>query len=252
MTRTAIITGGAQGIGRGTADYLLDRDWHVAVLDTDREALEEFAATDLGDRLLCLQCDAGKESDVREAFEAIAEWNENPLALLVNNAGIADPYSGPVEELELEDWQKWIDASLTAAFLCTRSAVPALREAKGAIVNIGSTRASMSEPECEAYAAAKGGIAALTHALAISLGPDIRVNCIQPGWIETGPLQKSSEKRAPDHREIDHEQHPVGRIGEARDIAAAIAYLAGEEAGFVTGQVLDIDGGMTRKMIYEH
>ncbi len=252
MTKTAVITGGAQGIGRGTAEYLLDRDWHVALLDTDGKALEEVAGTDLGDRLLCLQGDASKEKDVKDAFEAIAEWNEHPLSLLVNNAGISDPYSGPIEELELQDWQKWIDASLTSAFLCTRTAVPALRKAKGAIVNIGSTRASMSEPECEAYAAAKGGIAALTHALAISLGPDIRVNCIQPGWIETGQWQKSSDKEAPEHRDIDHEQHPVGRIGKVGDIAAAIAYLANEESSFVTGQTLNVDGGMTRKMIYEH
>ncbi len=252
MTRTAIITGGAQGIGRGCAEHLLQTGWHVAVLDLDTDALGELGNTQPDDRLLGVHCDAGDENAVKKAFGRIETWRSAPLALLVNNAGIADPYSGPVEKLALNDWQKWIDASLTAAFLCTRAAVPALREAKGAIVNIASTRAVMSEPDCEAYAAAKGGLVALTHALAISLGPDIRVNCIQPGWIETSPWQKSSQRSEADHRKVDRQQHPAGRVGEVRDIAAAVAYLASGDASFITGQVLTIDGGMTRKMIYAH
>ena len=111
---------------------------------------------------------------------------------------------------------------------------------KGAsIVNMVSTRAFMSEPETEAYAASKGGLVSLTHALAVSLGPDIRVNAIAPGWITNDT----------DLRDKDHEQHPVGRVGNPGDIADAVAYLA--KAGFVTGQVLVVDGGMTKKMIYE-
>ncbi|MFN4186336.1 MAG: SDR family oxidoreductase, partial [Hyphomonas sp.] len=104
--------------------------------------------------------------------------------------------------------------------------------------NMASTRAFMSEPETEAYAASKGGLVALTHALAVSLGPKIRVNAIAPGWI-AAPEGLS---------ESDHAQHPVGRVGRAEDIAKAVLYLV--EAGFVTGQVLTVDGGMTRKMIY--
>ena len=252
MTRTAIVTGGAQGIGRGCAEHFLQVGWHVAALDKNAEALAKICESQPGDRLLCVSCDVGDESAVKKAFAAIADWRSAPLALLVNNAGIADPYSGPVEDLALKDWQRWIDASLTAAFLCTRAAVPQLRQAQGAIVNIASTRAVMSEPDSEAYAAAKSGLVALTHALAISLGPDIRVNAIQPGWIETGPWQKAAQRKQPDHRDVDRTQHPVGRVGEVRDITAAVAYLASEDAGFVTGQVLTIDGGMTRKMIYAH
>ena len=108
----------------------------------------------------------------------------------------------------------------------------------GAIVNIASTRAFMSEPDCEAYAAAKGGMVALTHALALSLGPRVRVNGVAPGWI-SGGQGLSAE---------DHAQHPAGRVGRPEDIAEAVSYLA--QAGFVTGQVLVADGGMTKKMIY--
>ena len=117
-------------------------------------------------------------------------------------------------------------------------------------MNISSTRAVMSEPDTFAYAAAKGGLDALTHSLAVSLGPRIRANAIRPGWIETGPWQKEGKRSHPEHRPKDREQHPVGRIGRPEDIAEAVAYL--HAAGFVTGQHLNIDGGMTAKMIYEH
>jgi NAD(P)-dependent dehydrogenase (short-subunit alcohol dehydrogenase family) len=116
---------------------------------------------------------------------------------------------------------------------------PHLRAARGAIVNIASTRALQSEPQTEAYAAAKGGLVALTHALAMSLGPRVRVNCISPGWIAHQPVRKK-----------DHAQHPVGRVGRDEDVAQMIAYLLSDAAGFVTGQNFVIDGGMTRKMIY--
>lgn len=255
MTKTAIITGGAQGIGRGTVQHLLERGWRVAALDKDAEALAALAVIAPGDALLTATCDVGKEAAVRDAFARVTAWQDAAgedagLDLLVNNAGIADPVSGPIEDLALKDWRRWIDASLTAAFLCTRAAIAGLRARQGSIVNIASTRALQSEPDCEAYAAAKGGLVALTHALAISLGPDIRVNAILPGWIETGPWQKEDNREDPEHRPIDREQHPVGRIGEPRDIASAILWLADDAAGFVTGQAIAIDGGMTKKMIY--
>ncbi len=133
---------------------------------------------------------------------------------------------------------KVTDSHLTGAFLMTRAAVPLMGEGSS-IVNMVSTRAFMSEPNTEAYAASKGGLVALTHALAVSLGPKIRVNAIAPGWITDDS----------DLREEDHTQHPVGRVGRPEDIADAVVYLA--SAGFMTGQVLVLDGGMTRKMMYE-
>ena len=109
------------------------------------------------------------------------------------------------------------------------------------MVTIASSRARMSEPNTESYAASKGGLVALTHALAISLGPDVRVNCISPGWIVT---------KGPDRRPEEHAFHPAGRVGTPDDIAALAAFLVGPESGFITGAEFVVDGGVTRKMIY--
>jgi NAD(P)-dependent dehydrogenase (short-subunit alcohol dehydrogenase family) len=250
MEQSIVITGGGAGIGRAVALHFHGLGWRVAALDVDDDALAELAELLPRDRCLTLRCDVGKEAQVKRAFAGIDEWlDDAPLTCLVNNAGLADPYSGPLEDLTLADWSKWIDASLTAAFLCTRAALPLLRRAEGAsVVNISSTRSLMSEPDTFAYAAAKGGLDALTHSLAVSLGPEIRVNAILPGWIETGPWHKASERSEPAHSCADREQHPAGRVGRPEDIAGAIEWLTG--AGFVTGQRIVVDGGMTSKMIY--
>ncbi len=250
--KTILITGAANGIGRATLVHFAGLGWKVVGLDKDSEALAELRDALPGGAALLLTCDVGKEGEVNRAFERIDVWLDGgALHCLVNNSGIADPYSGPLETLELAHWQAWIDASLTAAFLVSRSALPHLRRAESAsIVNISSTRAVMSEPDTFAYAAAKGGIDSLTHSMAVSLGPTIRVNAIRPGWIETGPWQNRGSRSHPDHRPEDRDQHPAGRIGKPEDIAKAVEYL--HNAGFVTGQHLNIDGGMTVKMIYEH
>ncbi|WP_343520472.1 SDR family oxidoreductase [Sphingomonas sp.] len=253
--RTAIVTGGAQGIGRAVVERLLGDGWAVAAFDLDARAGKELAAAHAPRPLLARTVDVGDEKAVADGFDAFGAWlkelGEDPgLDLLVSNAGIADPVSGPVEALSLAGWHKWIDSHLTGGFLMVRAAVPLLRPRKGSIVLMASTRALQSEPHCEAYAAAKGGLVALAHALAVSLGPEIRVNAILPGWIETGPWRKASQRAEPDHRPIDREQHPVGRVGVPGDIAATVAFLAGEGAGFITGQQIVVDGGMTRKMIY--
>jgi len=188
---------------------------------------------------------------VARAFARIADWAPDGIDCLVNNAGIADPHCGPLEDLTLKAWQVWLDSSLTAAFLCSRAALPLLRRRAGAsVVNIASTRAVQSEPDTYAYAAAKGGLCALTHAMAVSLGPQVRVNAVLPGWIETGPWQRADRAHEPDHRPIDCAQHPAGRVGTVQDIATTIAWLASPDAGFVTGQQIVVDGGMTAKMIY--
>ena len=223
--KRAIVTGGAGLIGSGVCKALASRGWEVASFD-----LKAGMTTDTRQIL----CDIGDEASVAKAYEELG-WSE--LDLLVNNGGVADPVNGPLSELSLEDWRKTVDSHLTGAFLMTRSAIPLLAEG-GSIINMASTRAFMSEPETEAYAASKGAMVALTHALAISLGPKTRVNAIAPGWISGDD----------DLRPVDHDQHPVGRVGRVEDIAQAVVYLA--DAGFVTGQVLTVDGGMTRKMIY--
>jgi NAD(P)-dependent dehydrogenase (short-subunit alcohol dehydrogenase family) len=164
------------------------------------------------------------------------------LDAVVSNAGIM--IRKPLRRLTSDEWQRVIDTNLTATFLLARAAEKPLRRAKGAIVNIVSTRALMSEPNTEAYAATKGGLVALTHALAMSLGPAVRVNCVSPGWIETRNYRALRRK--------DHTQHPVGRVGKPEDIAQIVAWLLdGKRSGFVTGANFVVDGGMTRKMIYE-
>jgi NAD(P)-dependent dehydrogenase (short-subunit alcohol dehydrogenase family) len=222
--KKAIVTGAAGLIGRGVCQALIAEGWTVAAFDLKPGPVDARSVI----------CDVGDEASVEAAF---AELGWQTLDLLVNNAGIADPNRGPMVELSLADWRKVTDSHLTGAFLMSRAAIPLLTEGS-AIIHMVSTRAFMSEPDTEAYAASKGALVALTHAMAISLGPKVRVNAIAPGWISDGE----------DLRPIDHEQHPVGRVGRPDDIAGAVLYLAG--AGFVTGQVLTLDGGMTRKMIY--
>lgn len=248
-TRVALITGGAQGIGRGVTDYLIARDWRVAIIDIDDDAIKEMRTRHDTETLLAITASVSDETAVNEAFERISQW-QGRLDLLVNNAGPADPYCGPLESLSLERWHHWLDNHLTGAFLCSRAAIPLLRQTQGSIIHMASTRALQSEPESEGYAASKGGLLALTHAMATSLGPEIRVNAICPGWIETGEHQKAANREAPSHSDTDRQQHPVGRVGHPDDIAALVAFLAGPEAGFITGQHFPVDGGMTRKMIY--
>lgn len=222
--KRAIVTGAAGLIGMGICEALIAYGWVVAAFDLKPGP----------DGARSVICDVGDEASVQAAF---ADLGWEALDLLVNNAGIAAPDRGPMADLALADWRAMIDSHLTGAFLMSRAAIPLLGEGAG-IINMVSTRAFMSEPNTEAYAASKGGLVALTHAMAISLGPKVRVNAIAPGWVSDGQ----------DIRPIDHAQHPVGRVGRPDDIASAVLYLAG--AGFITGQVLTVDGGMTRKMIY--
>jgi len=247
----AVVTGGAQGIGRACVEHFLRKGWRLAAIDRDGEALEDLAREAPAGDLLPLGADVSDEDGVKAAFERIDAWRSaEGLDLLVNNAGIADPGNGPLEELPLAQWRRRVDSHLTGAFLVTRAAIPALRAARGTIVNMASTRAFQSEPHTEAYAAAKGGIVALTHALAVSLGPQVRVNAIAPGWIDTAPLAKRSARDTPEHDAQDHAQHPVGRIGLPGDVAAVVDFLASDAAAFMTGETLVLDGGMARRMRY--
>lgn len=222
--KKAIITGGAGLIGSGLCAALVAKGWDVASFDLEPGP----------EGVRSILCDIADEASVAEAFGDLG-WED--LDLLVNNAGIAAPDHGPLVDLSLAEWRRVTDSHLTGAFLMSRAAIPLMNDG-ASIIHMVSTRAFMSEPDTEAYAASKGALVALTHAMAISLGPKIRVNAIAPGWISDG--EGLSQE--------DHAQQPVGRVGRPDDIAGALLYLA--EAGFVTGQVLTVDGGMTRKMIY--
>ena len=242
----AIVTGGGQGIGRAVVRELLTCGAKVVLADVDAEAGRETAAEyrELGE-VRFVQADVSQEDEVRRLVgEALAVFGG--LSFLVNNAGISA--NKPVTDLTLEEWNFVLGVNLTGAFLLSKHAAPHLKRAGGAVVNIASTRALISERDTEAYSASKGGLVALTHALAVSLGPEVRVNAVSPGWIEVGRWQKASARRTPEHSEEDRAQHPVGRVGVPEDVAAMVAYLL--SAGFVTGQNFVVDGGMTRKMIY--
>jgi NAD(P)-dependent dehydrogenase (short-subunit alcohol dehydrogenase family) len=228
--KAAIVTGGAQGIGLAIAKLLAQRGYRVAVADLKAGRRNGF---------LFVRTDVSSEPSVRRCVRTVVR-RFGRLDALVNNAGIASPGDGPVEKLSLRDWNRRIGVNLTGALLMAKHCAPQLRGRRGAIVNIASTRALQSEPDTEAYAAAKAGLVGLTHALAISLGPGVRVNCVSPGWIAKEPVRKK-----------DHAQHPAGRVGRGEDIAEIVAYLLSDAAGFVTGQNFVVDGGMTKKMIYE-
>jgi NAD(P)-dependent dehydrogenase (short-subunit alcohol dehydrogenase family) len=229
----ALVTGGKRGIGRAIADRLAKDGWRVVVADRDPSEEAEGAFPHR-----FVNADVGEEAAVERLIADIAA-REGRLDGLVCNAGFM--IRKPIEELSLSEWNAVITTNLTSTFLLARSAAALLRQSGGAILTIASTRAHQSEPNTESYAASKGGLLALTHALAVSLGPAIRVNCISPGWIDTQGSALSGE---------DHAQHPVGRVGVPADIASLAAWLLGPESDFVTGAEFLSDGGMTRKMIY--
>jgi len=223
----ALITGGTRGIGAAVVSRLRDGGWDVVVADRD--------AAPIGRSVIC---DVSDEAAVAALVDSVRA-TEGRLDALICNAGFG--IRKPIAQLTLAEWSSVLATNLTSIFLLARAAEKLLRAANGAIVTIASTRAHMSEPNTEAYAASKGGLVALTHALAISLAPDVRVNCISPGWIATKGPEPTGE---------EHAFHPAGRVGRPEDVAALAAFLVGPDSHFITGSEFIIDGGVTRKMIY--
>ncbi|CAM3630934.1 SDR family oxidoreductase [Parendozoicomonas haliclonae] len=246
-----LVTGGARGIGKGISSYLLGCGYRVVMLDILREDGERLARdlAHLGD-IRFIRADVADEDQVSSAINRIRNWF-GYLNGVVNNAAIAEPYTGPLEFLALEDWQSYIDVNVTGTFLISRATIPLLQQSQGAIVNIASTRWLQSEPQSEAYAASKGAIVSFTHALAISLSGQVRVNCISPGWIAVDAVSENGHLKPVHLTETCHRQHPAGRVGRPDDIASMVKFLLSNESGFITGQNFVIDGGMTRKMVYE-
>lgn len=248
--KVAIVTGGGQGIGKAIAKQFLENKLSVVIADIDEEAGRETEAEykPLGS-IRFIPTDVANEESVKSLIQETVNSFAG-IDVLVNNAARSNPENHPITELSLEDWHHILSINLTGAFLCTKYSVPYLKKNQGTIINIASTRALMSEPNTEAYSASKGGIVALTHALAISLGSEIRVNCISPGWIEVSDWKKQANRKTPQLTEQEHQQHPAGRVGKPEDIASFVIYLASPEASFITGGNFFIDGGMTKKMIY--
>lgn len=244
--KVALVTGAARGIGLGISAWLITEGWRVVLADVDRRRGGRVAEL-LGPNAWFVAMDVAQESQVMVAVaEVLGQFGR--LDALVNNAAIADPHTAPLESLDLGRWQRTLAVNLTGPMLLAKYCAPYLRAHCGSIINICSTRAHQSEPHTEAYAASKGGLLALTHALAVSLGPDIRVNAVSPGWIDA---RDPGERRSDPLSDLDHAQHPVGRVGTVEDVAALVGWLLSGCAGFVTGQEFLVDGGMTRKMIYQ-
>jgi hypothetical protein len=241
--KIVLITGAGRGIGRTLAMTYADKGAAVAMFDKNLDGLRgtEKLLERKGLSAHTRTVDISKPDEIEAAFRDLRS-TFGKIDILINNAGFGiwkSPY-----DLTVEEWDDVVNTNLRGTFLCAREAAKLMREhGGGAIVNLSSTRALMSEPNSEAYAASKGGILSLTHALAVSLGPDrITVNAICPGWIETGNYDALKPE--------DHSQHPAMRVGRTEDIARACLYLTDPANDFVTGTYLTVDGGMTRKMIY--
>ena len=222
--KVVVITGGAGGIGKCIAEEFEKAGAKVCIIDI---AENPYFIGDIGD-----------EATLRSfADKVIAEYGR--VDYLINNA---PPLFKGIDECTYEEFNYALRVGVSAAFLLTKLFMPYF--AKGAsIINISSSRDRMSQPQSESYAAAKGGISALTHALAVSLGGKVRVNSISPGWIDTNYTV---------YEGADATQQPVGRVGNPLDIANMVLFLCSDKAGFITGENICIDGGQTRLMIYHN
>ncbi|MEG1749549.1 MAG: SDR family oxidoreductase [Tannerellaceae bacterium] len=242
--KRVFVTGGANGIGRSIVSAFSKVGARVAFCDTDEAAANELCSS-LPSFVLFCKADVTDEAALIEVInKLINSWGD--IDILINNVGISK--FSPLVETTVEQFDRILSTNLRPVFI-TSQLLAAHRNNKegkqryGRIVNIASTRALQSEPGSEAYAASKGGIVALTHALAVSLSEyNVTVNCISPGWVQN---ENYASLKA-----TEHQQHPSGRVGRPEDIANACLFLCAPENDFINGHNLVIDGGMTKKMIY--
>lgn len=237
MSQVALITGGANGIGKALVQTFKEAGVHVVFVDVDDHQGEALA----------IACDASyynvdvTKPEAIEAFFRKMDQEKVTFSVLINNVGITKVQ--PFLELSYQEFDDVLKTNLYSTFLFSQHVARRMPDG-GRIINIASTRAFMSEPNTESYAASKGAIHSLTHAMAMSLQPhNITVNAISPGWIETGDYQALTD--------VDHAQHPSNRVGKPDDVARLALFLADENQAFINGENIVIDGGMTKKMIYE-
>ena len=238
-----VVTGGANGIGRCIAESFASNGAFVAVIDMDREA-GELLTQRFDGLVFYFPGDVAEKATLdRFATEVLKRFGA--VDVLVNNACLSR--KGILSNCSYDDFLYVQQVGVAAPYYLTNLFRDHFTPG-ASVINIASTRAFMSQADTESYTAAKGGISALTHALSVSLAGHVRVNSISPGWIETAPYHEPSA--GPVHSREDQLQHPVGRVGTPLDIASAVRFLCSEDASFITGQNLTIDGGMTTQMIY--
>ena len=241
--KAAIITGGANGIGRCIAECFLDKGAFVAVIDTDAARGAQMEEK-YGEKFLFFSGDIVEEKTLDSFIKAVLS-RFSKIHYLINNAMRSK--GGILSGCDYRDFEYTLRVGVTAPYYLTMKLKDNFAP-DAAIVNISSSRSGQSQPDTESYTAAKGGIAALTHALSVSLAGVARVNAIAPGWIDTSQWHEGCP--APQHSAPDRFQHPVRRLGRAEDIAKLALFLCGEDAGFITGQEIFADGGMSKLMIY--
>jgi len=244
--KQVLITGASRGIGFATAKEFLARGARVAVNGRTEQSVAT-AITELGggDRLVATPGNIGTvdgcESAVRTAIAGLGG-----LDVLVNNAGVC--IDSTIEKSDETIWNETLDINLKGTFFCARAALPALRKNGGTIVNVASVAGLQGSVEGAVYSASKGGVVNLTRALAMELAPDIRVNCVCPGWVDTDMLRRDYVDLADDPVAAEREaieEAPLKRVATPEEIAKAIAYLASHDARFITGVALPIDGGIS-------
>ena len=248
--RVAIVTGAAKGIGWGIAKIFVQEGAKVAVVDWDEENGNKTAAElkAAGGDTIFIKCDVSKEDEVRAMTQKTLQTYQR-IDVLVNNAGVG-VYKAFMDA-SLADWDRALGVNLKGQVFCSREAVPQMqKQGKGAIVNISSVHAFQTVNGVAPYATSKGGVFALTHAMAIDLAPTIRVNAIAPGWVYTPLIQSifdSYDDPAGQRKEVER-RALMKRIGRPEEIGYAAAFLASDEASFITGTQLFVDGGLTAQL----
>ncbi|KAF4998678.1 hypothetical protein FGRMN_3004 [Fusarium graminum] len=272
MTRTAVVSGGARGIGRTLVRYFLEKGYRVFVLDIDEEELTYTIQTHLKsyhekDAVSSAICDLSDTDAIHDKIQQAAKYLGGRIDVVINNGGIAAPHwrdgKTVMDRETLSEWRAYIDTNLTAPFAVSQACLPFMKNEKNTepvtedhhstagpcIINIGSFRALQSDPNQEGYASSKAGLLGLTHSMAVSLKPfGIRVNLVAPGRIKAIHESKEGDEKGIEWADLnedkDVEDHLTNRAGRPLDIAQAVEYLV--NAGFVTGQDIVVDGGAVR------